>query len=94
MKNFIIAALMAIPFAGTATAQMCGAPTQTAQSAQSGMSCMTPSQADDPMDDKSTQQTAGMKCPCCKNMASMMGNMNMKQGASPQEHKHDHAPKQ
>jgi hypothetical protein len=92
MRTFMLAAVMAFPLADIAAAQMCGAPMQTGQSAQSGMSCMTPAQVDDPMEDKPAQQSAGMKCPCCKNMASMMGGM--KHSTPAQEHNHQPTPKQ
>lgn len=92
MRIFLLAAIMAFPLADSAAAQMCGAPTPMGQTAHSGMSCMTPTTLDDPMADKPAPQTMGMKCPCCKNMASMMGGM--KQSAPAQDHRHDPAPKQ
>jgi|RhiMethySRZTD1v2_1073278.scaffolds.fasta_scaffold705447_2 hypothetical protein len=102
MRTLLIAAAASLALAGTALAQMCGAPSGTSQTAQAGgmagcMGMMRQAQDDDPMADKPAEkQAGGMMCPCCKNMAMMGG---MKQDAQPKgaEPKHDMpmpAPKQ
>jgi hypothetical protein len=96
MRTLLAAGAVTFFLTGAALAQMCGAPQQTATTAQAGgmqgcMGMMRQTQADDPMADKQPNQPqmGGMMCPCCKNMAMMGGT---KQGGT--EQKHDMTPKQ
>jgi hypothetical protein len=88
MRMLLLAGTLMIGVAGSAVAQMCGAPQQQGASAgMAGCMGMRQTQADDPMADKPTPrpQASGMMCPCCKNMA-MMGTQPETPKAEP---KHD-----
>jgi hypothetical protein len=101
MRTILIASALAIAFAGSASAQMCGGSAAQHQStAQAGgmSGCMGMQRTqveDDPMADKPAAapgkpMMGGMMCPCCRNMASMTGAPPQGGGqpSSGEPHKH------
>ncbi len=101
MRTILFASALAFALAGPASAQMCGGSATQHQSAPQpgGMSgCMGMQRTqvdDDPMADKpaaapSKPMMGGMMCPCCRNMASMMGGLKQsdEQPSSGETHKH------
>jgi hypothetical protein len=92
MRTLMLAGAVTFALAGTAVAQMCGAPQQSGATASMPgcMGMMRQAQTDDPMADKPAEKPrmGGMMCPCCKNMAMMGG---MKQDGDPKgaEPKHE-----
>ena len=73
-----------------ASAQMCGAPGQQAQSSMPGMCGMNAAAEDDPMADKPAEPKQRMSgCPCCRNMAMMRSGQS---GGSSGGMQHDNMP--
>ena len=95
MRALLPLTAIALIISLTPASAMCGGTGQQAQasSGQSGMMCSRGAAAADPMDDKPAQKQQSMMsmCPCCKNMAGMMGG-GMMQGDDP--HKGMDMPKQ
>lgn len=104
MRGIILSTLILILSIAPASAMCGGMGSQQAQSAGQGGSMMCgrpaqPTQAEDPFGTKVQPQMQqarpqmGMMCPCCRNMAGMMGG-GMKMGGDDPHKGMDMTPKQ